>query len=180
MHHHTADDPATATQLPPLHRVVPTTGTFWPWRELIPKAIGAILDYQPLLIASVVEGLVHRIRYGGLFGHIFRRFRFQSKRARARLLSLGASPGAHPLPPTDLCRQQWQSALTTVRLRSVVPSRRTVNGRSMLLRVCRLERHWQLMPARSARIPATFGRAMARGKKRYSPVAIRLLDIVTM
>ena len=88
MHHHTAGDPATAAQLPPLHRVDPTAGTYWPRRELIPKAIGAILDYEPLLVASVVEGLVQRIRYGGLFGHIFGPFRFQSKPARARLVVL--------------------------------------------------------------------------------------------
>ena len=68
MHHHAADDPATAAQLPPLHRgVVPTTGTRWPRRELIPKAIGAILDYQPLLIASRVKSLVQRIGYRELF-----------------------------------------------------------------------------------------------------------------
>ena len=80
MHHHTADDPATAAQLPPLHRgVAPATGTCRPRRELIPKAIGAILDYQPLLVASVIEGLVQRIGYRGLFGHIFRPFRFQSR-----------------------------------------------------------------------------------------------------
>jgi len=70
MHHHTADDPATAAKLPPFHRgVVATMGTGWLRRELIPKAIGAILDYQPFLVASVVEGLVQRIGYGRLFGH---------------------------------------------------------------------------------------------------------------
>ena len=52
----------------------------------MPTAIGAILDYQPLLVASVIEGLVQRIGYGGLFGHIFCPFRFQSERAAARLL----------------------------------------------------------------------------------------------
>ena len=99
MHHDTADDPATAAKLPPLHRgVVPTTGTRWPRRELIPKAIGAILGYQPLLVASVVEGLVQRIGYWGLFGHIFRPFRFQSKTAPARLL-VGTSPEATEYHP---------------------------------------------------------------------------------
>ena len=64
MHHHPADDPATAAKLPPFHRgVVATTGTRWLRRELIPKAFGAILDYQPLLVASVIEGLVQRIGY---------------------------------------------------------------------------------------------------------------------
>src|SRR5215472_6772026 len=107
MHHHTADDPATAAQLPPLHRgIVPTTGTRWLRRELIPKAIGAILDYEPLLVASVVEGLVQRIGYGGLFGHIFRPFRFQSKTARACLL-VDTSPEAHRVSPSDVCRQRW-------------------------------------------------------------------------
>src|SRR6516162_7861273 len=114
MHHHTADDPATAAQLPPLHRgVVSATATLWPRWELIPKAIGAILDYQPLLVASVVEGLVQRIGYGGLFGHIFRTFRFQTKTARARLL-VDASPGAHRVPPYDICRQRWSSAMPVV------------------------------------------------------------------
>src|SRR5262249_47462385 len=69
IHHHPADDPATAAHLPPLHRgLVPATGTRWPRRELIPGTIAAILDYQPLLVASVVEGLIQLIRYGGLFG----------------------------------------------------------------------------------------------------------------
>src|ERR1700730_19020339 len=104
MHHHTADDPPTAAQLPPLHRgVAPATGTCWPRRELIPKAIGAILDYQPLLVASVVEGLVQLIGYRGLFGQIFRLFRFQSKTAPARLL-VGASPEDHRGPPSHVCR----------------------------------------------------------------------------
>ena len=89
--------------------LLPTTGTRWPRRELIPKAIGAILDYQPLLVASVIEGLVQRIGYRGLFGHIFRPFRFQSKRAPARLL-VGTSPDSPPsttlrcLPSTVVVR----------------------------------------------------------------------------
>src|SRR5713101_2832656 len=111
MHHHTADDPATAAQLPPLHRgVIPTTGTLWPRRELIPKAIGAILDYQPLLVASVVEGLVQRIGYGRLFGHIFRPFRFQSETASARLLN-GTAREIQAVPPSDVCRQRWWSEM---------------------------------------------------------------------
>src|SRR5262249_43583435 len=85
MHHHTAEDPATAAQLAPLHRgVVPTTVARWPRRELIPKAIGTILDYQPLLVANVVEGPVQRIGHGGLVGRIISPFRFKTKTAPAR------------------------------------------------------------------------------------------------
>jgi hypothetical protein len=46
--------------------------TLWQRRELILAATGAILGYQPILVASVVEGLVQGVGYGGLFGHIFR------------------------------------------------------------------------------------------------------------
>src|SRR5712671_3038766 len=93
MHHHTADDPATPAQLPPLHRgVIPTTGTLWPRRELIPKAIAAILNYQPLLVASVIEGLVQRIGYRGLFGHVFRPFASRARELHHSLL-VSTSPG---------------------------------------------------------------------------------------
>ena len=115
MHHHTADDPATAAQLPPLHRgVFLTTGARWPRRELIPKAARAILDYQPLLVASVVEGLVQRIGYGGLFGHIFRPFRFQIKTAPARFASryfswTPPSTTLRCLPSTVACDSDLQS-----------------------------------------------------------------------
>src|SRR5271154_763145 len=41
MHHHTADDPSAAAQLPPFHRgVIATTRTLWLRRELITTAIG--------------------------------------------------------------------------------------------------------------------------------------------
>src|ERR1700728_4686875 len=76
-------------------------------------AIGAILDYQPLLVASVIERLGQRIGYWGVLGHIFRPFRLESKRAPARLLFLIA----HRVPSSGVCRQRWWSAIATVRLR---------------------------------------------------------------
>ena len=100
MHHHPADDPATAAQLAPLHRgAFLTADARWPRRELILKAIRAVLDYQPLLVASVVEGLVQGIGYGGLFGHIFRPVRFQIKTAPGTLCRLVLLLNAEYHPP---------------------------------------------------------------------------------
>jgi hypothetical protein len=53
-----AIDRTAPTRLEPGQMKLPATfSARWFWRELLPIAIGALLDYQPTLVTGVPEGL---------------------------------------------------------------------------------------------------------------------------